>query len=94
MLGQLTRNPAYEGWVALLREMRSSALEELARVQDPGEFRFWQGVVSALGEILDRPGRIIAAADAHRAAEEEDAHILRPELRSVIGAGFDADGDV
>lgn len=93
-LGQLMAHPAWEAWTSLLRDLRASAMEQLAVEKDAGEIRYWQGAVGTLAEILDRPGRIAAAADDFRKAEEADTHTLRPELRSVIGLGVDQDGDV
>lgn len=93
-LAQLAELPAWSAWTALLRDMRQAALEELARCTDPGDFRYWQGVASALAEVLDRPTRIVTAAGEFQRAEEADQHIFRPELRAIVGAGLDADGDV
>lgn len=94
LLGQLSALPAWEAWEGLLREMRQAALEELASGSDPGEFRYWQGVAGALGEILSRPKRIIAAAAEFTAIEEADRKGLRPDLRAIVGLGTDHEGDV
>lgn len=93
-LAQLTALPAWSAWTALLRDMRQAMLEELAQCSDPGEFRYWQGAAHAIAEILERPGRIIATAGEHQRAEEADRRGFRPELRAIVGAGLDADGDV
>lgn len=93
-LAQLHAHPAWPAWTALLRDMRQAALEELARVHDPGEFRYWQGVAGALGEILDRPAKIVDAAAEHQRTEEVEKKVLRPELRAAIGLGVDVEGDV
>jgi hypothetical protein len=94
LLAQLRAHPAWDGWLVLLRNMRQAALEELARCTEPGDFRYWQGVAGAFGEMLDRPDRIIAHASEVIEAEESDRKVIRPELRSIVGAGFDEDGDV
>lgn len=93
LLAQLQSSPAWDGWTRLLRDMRQSALEELARVTDTGDFRYWQGVAAALGEILDRPVRITTSAAEYQRNEEEERRGIRPELRSAIGLGVDREGD-
>lgn len=93
-LAQLSALPAWGAWTSLLHDMRQAALEELARVSEPGEFRYWQGVASALGEVLDRPRRICAAAASLVEEEEANKVGIRPELRSIVGMGLDAGGDV
>lgn len=93
LLSQLQASLAWVGWTALLQEMRVSALEQLAVEKDAGEVRYWQGVAGALGEILERPRRIAVAAADYQRTEEEEKHVLRPELRSAIGLGVDRDGD-
>lgn len=92
-LAQLTAHPAWEVYAGLLRDMRQAALEELAHAT-PDTFRHWQGVAATLAEMLDRPARIIQAADAFTRAEEADKRVYRPELRAVLGVGMDEDGDV
>lgn len=94
LIAQLTAHPSWPAWEDLLRTFRQSALEELTRVTDPSEFRYWQGVASALGEIVDRPGRIVASAAEILKAEEADKKGIRPELRAVVGMGFDDDGAI
>jgi hypothetical protein len=94
LLARLQSDPSWAGWTTLLTSMRQSALEELARCADAGEFRFWQGVASALGEVLDRPKRIVESAAAHQRSEEEERRGLRPELRAAIGMGLDLEGDI
>lgn len=93
-LAQLADLPAWSVWNTLLRDMRQAALEELAHCTLAEDFRYWQGVAHALAEILERPGRIIAAAGEFQRAEEDDKRAFRPELRAIVGAGLDADGDV
>jgi hypothetical protein len=92
MLARLQGNGLWETWLGLLRDMRQAAMEDMARstVED---FRYWQGVVATLGEIIDRPARITAAAADYQRAEEEEKHTIRPELRAAIGLGVDRDGD-
>lgn len=92
-LAQLSALPAWDQWTALLREMRNAAMEELITAK-VDEVRYWQGVASALGEILDRPGRIIASAADYARAEEADKREFRPELRAVVGRGYDESSDV
>lgn len=94
MLAQLQQLPAWESWTKLLRDMRQAALEELARCSDAGDFRYWQGVAGGLGEILDRPTRIIVEAADFQRNEEADKHALRPELRAIVGVGVDPEGEV
>lgn len=91
MLARLQALPAWESWVSLLHDMRKAMLEELARCVEPNDFRYWQGAVHALGEIIERPGRIVASAD-ERLKAEEDEKAYRPELRQLVGAGVDPDG--
>lgn len=93
-LAQLAELPAWSAWTALLRDMRQAALEELAHCEQPGDFRYWQGVAHALAEILERPTNIVARAAEFQRAEEADRRVFRPELRAIAGAGLDADGDV
>jgi hypothetical protein len=91
VLAQVPQWTEYEG---LLRDMRQGALEELARCNDPGDFKFWQGAAHAFGEILERPGRVIeGAATAHR-AEEAEKNLTRPELRAILGAGVDSEESI
>lgn len=94
LLGRLLDNPAWPAWTELLRAMRAAALEQLAIEKDTGEIRYFQGVVGALGEVLDRPARIVAAAAAHQRAEEAERVGIRPELRAALGMGVDLEGDV
>lgn len=95
LLARLLNHPEWEsGWCELLRAMRLGALEELARCADPGEFRYWQGFAGALGEVLDRPGRIVREAAAAQQEEESAKPVIRPDLRAAIGLGVDRDGDV
>ena len=94
LLAQLSQQPAWEGWTRLLRDMRQAALEELARCSEPGEFRYWQGVAGALGEMLDRPQQIIKRAAEFQRDEEADRKGIRTELRGLVGVGIDLDGDV
>lgn len=84
-LAQLREHHGYAAYADLLLKMRTAALEELAVCKDAGEFRYWQGVVAALAEVLERPGRLVSEASAYRAAEEEDKKAIRPELRAVLG---------
>jgi hypothetical protein len=94
MLAQLAQHPAWEGWTRLLHDMRQAALEELARGADPGDFRYWQGAAAALGEILDRPTRIITTAADYQRAEEADKGVIHTELRAAMGMGVDREGDL
>lgn len=93
MLAQLQDDPCWPGWVQLLTDMRTAALEELARCSDPGDFRYWQGVVAAFGEMLERPRRVVLAASQVQEAEEA-RNVIRPDLRAIIGLGADHEGDV
>jgi hypothetical protein len=93
-LAQLQAFPAWEAWTALLRDMRTATVEELVAAKDPGEIRFLQGAASALGEILERPSRIVASAASFIEAEQQDKGAIRPELRAVVGMGLDEGGDV
>ena len=93
-LGQLMAHPSWDGWCELLRSMRQAALEELARGTDPGDFRYWQGVAGALGELLERPERIVTAAADYQRNEEDEKGVIRPDLRAAIGLGVDRDGDL
>lgn len=92
-LAQLTALPAWEAYATLLRDMRTSALEDLSHA-DASDFRYWQGVVATLAEILERPARVIATAATFTADEEQDKGAYRPELRAIVGMGIDSDGDV
>lgn len=92
-LAQLTDHPGWSVYAGLLHDMRAAALEELAHA-DADAFRHWQGVAATLAEILDRPRRIIEAAAAFTRSEEADKNVFRPELRAIVGAGLDEDGDV
>lgn len=93
-LGQLMVHPAWDGWVTLLRGLRQAALEELARCVDSGDFRYWQGVAGALGELLERPERIVTTAADYQRDEEGKKGVIRPDLRAAIGLGVDRDGDI
>lgn len=93
LLARLQADASWEAWTALLSDMRAAALEQLAIEKDAGEVRYWQGVAGALGEVLERPVRIVAAAADYQRAEEEESRTLRPELRAAIGLGVDRDGD-
>jgi hypothetical protein len=94
LLARLQEDPSWVGWTTLLTAMRQAALEELARCADAGEFRYWQGIAGALGEVLDRPKRIIESAAAYQRSEEEERKGIRPELRAAIGMGLDLEGDI
>ena len=93
-LGQLMTHPAWTGWCELLRQMRQAALEELAQCVEGGDFRYWQGVAGALGELLDRPSLIVDSAAHYQRTEEEEKRGIRPDLRAAIGMGVDRDGDI
>lgn len=93
MLALLASHPGWEVYAGLLRDMRAAALEELA-LAGPADFQRWQGIVAALSEVLARPTRIVEAAAAFTRDEEADKHVYRPELRAIVGAGIDENGDV
>lgn len=93
-LAQLVAFPAWSAWESLLVDMRKGLVEELVSATDAGEIRFLQGAASVLGEILERPHRISATASAFLRTEEDEKRVYRPELRSVVGAGFDEGGEV
>lgn len=93
LLARLQADPSWEAWTSLLRDMRASALEQLAIEKDTGEVRYWQGIAGALGEVLDRPRRITEAAADYQRDEEVEKRTFRPELRAAIGLGIDRDGD-
>lgn len=88
-LASLTAHPAWEVYASLIKAMRQSAMEELATCPDPGEVRFWQGAIGALGEVLSRTSDIIGMAGAFQAEEEADIQRTRPELRAIMGLGMD-----
>jgi hypothetical protein len=92
MLAQLAEHPGWPAFLDLLRAMRAGTLEELATA-DADNFRYWQGAANAIGEVIDRPARIVAQADEFLSAEQADTGQVRPELRAVLGNGFDLDGD-
>lgn len=92
-LGQLMAHPAWDGWVTLLRDMRQASLEELAR-STPDDFSYWQGVVAALGQILERPGRVVTEAADYQRDEEAEKEVIRPDLRAALGLGVDREGDI
>jgi hypothetical protein len=92
LLAQLQALPAWAAWVTLLRDMRQAALEQLAQ-STPDDFRYWQGAVASLGEIIDRPARMTATAADFQRAEEEEKRVIRPELRAAMGLGVDTEGD-
>lgn len=93
LLAQLQGLPAWSAWLELLRSMRTAVMEDMARANDPGEFRYLQGAAGALAEVLDRPARITASAADFQRNEEQEKHVIRPELRAAIGLGIDRDGD-
>lgn len=93
-LATLFAHPAWEAWTSLLTDMRLAALEAMAACDEPGEFRYHQGVAAALAAILERPRRIVSEADAYQRAEQVDKNVVRPELRAIVGLGVDTDGDV
>lgn len=92
LLAQLAELPAWGAWTTLVRDMRTAALESLAEAP-ADEVRYWQGVVGALAEVLERPGRIIDTAEEYKATEPVKAGVPG-ELRAIVGAGYDPDGDV
>lgn len=94
LLARLLTDPAWEGWTALLRAMRLAAMEQLAIEKDPNEIRYWQGVAGALGEVLERPRRIVEAAAEYQRTEEDEKKVIRPELRAALGLGVDHEGDI
>jgi hypothetical protein len=78
----------------LLRDMRASALEQLVIEKDAGEIRYWQGVAATLGELLERPTRVIQAAADYQTTEESEQHVIRPDLRAALGFGVDRESDI
>jgi len=93
-LAQLLQHPAWEAFERLLRDMRQGALEELARCSEAGDFRYWQGAAGALGELLDRPRRVVTEAADYQRSEEADKGVIRTELRAAIGMGIDHEGEI
>jgi hypothetical protein len=93
LVAQLMAHPGWGAWEELLGDMRAAMMEQLAQCEQPNEFRYWQGAVHALGEMIDRPKRVVAAATQTLAAEEEEKRV-RPEIRALVGAGLDYEGDI
>lgn len=93
-IAQLVKQPAWLGWMELLKTMRTAALEELAKCGDPGDFRYWQGAAAALQQIMERPEQMCALAGQVAGDEEEEQGLLRPELRSIVGFGVDRESDI
>jgi hypothetical protein len=93
MIATLTEHPGWPAYEALLRAMRAGFLEELAQA-DAADFRYWQGAASALGEVIDRPARIVKGASEFLSAEQSDTGQVRPELRAIVGNGYDTEGDI
>jgi len=69
-LSQLTTHPAWPVYVQLLAKMRLAAFEQLARARGEDVFH-WQGVVGTLAEVMERPERIVASAEALKKQENE-----------------------
>lgn len=93
-LANLVSHPAWFTYIGLLRDMRQTALEELAQGSQPADFRYWQGVAATLAEIIDRPDRIITAAAEFQRTEESETKAIRADLRAAIGMGIDREGDI
>lgn len=78
-LALLTQHPAWPVYENLLRKMRLSSLELLAKAT-ADQVPTWQGVCATLLEIIDRPHQIVAAG---RAIAEEEAQ-RRGETRQAL----------
>lgn len=84
-LAGLLAHPGWEVYLDLLRDMRQSAMEELAIAGKPKEVRFWQGVASSIGEIMDRPRRMVERASEVQTEETDESRIAQLELRAIMG---------
>jgi len=87
-LASLVEHPAWAEFLTLLTDMRQAGLEELARCSKPKELRFWQGVASAIQEIIERPARIVQAASEAQQAEETEDRGVRLDLRALLGTSI------
>lgn len=90
-LARLIESPGWEEFMVLLSNMRLSAMEEMAR-SSVDQFAYWQGVVGAIAEIMDRPQAIVTTAAAVQ-REEEDANPAgaRLALRALMNAHLEGD---
>jgi hypothetical protein len=82
LLATMTTSVGWQEYEKLLTAMRASAMEEMA-VCEPGDVRYWQGVVGTLREILDRPHQIVATAAAVKDEEVDDEKRLLDLRRSL-----------
>jgi hypothetical protein len=94
-LVQLIEHPCWPAYQQLLAAMRLSAMEEMART-DATDFRYWQGVVGTLAEILDRPQQIVDTATAVKEAEAADSDPvrIREAVRTLMQSGATLEGDL
>jgi len=82
LLARLTQTIGWEQYEALLTNMRTGALEEMAQ-SSPGEFPYWQGVVATLATIIERPHTVVATASAVHNEEQDQAEKLLEVKRSL-----------
>lgn len=82
-LAILVQTPQWATLRELLTSMRIGALEELATIADTGELRYWQGMAAGIGEILDRPDRVINWAAEYRDREEAEKGVIRTDIRAL-----------
>lgn len=90
-LAQLIQHPSWPAYQDLLASMRLSALEEMARCTSE-DFRYWQGVVGVLAEIMSRPQQIAeTAAVVAREEMEADPSRIREAIRAVMNSNLEGD---
>lgn len=81
-LAQLVAHPSWQAYTDLLAGMRLAALEEMAKA-GPDEFRFWQGWVGALAEMISRPQQIV---DTAQVVQEDEAAADPAQIRAALRA--------
>jgi hypothetical protein len=90
MLATLTSSLGYMQYEVLITNMRAAAMEEMAKTT-PDRFPYWQGVVAAYADVLERPRQIVqGAAEIHK-EEASDAERLLDVRRSLEMTGSTVD---
>lgn len=90
-LARLIETPGWGEFLTLLTNMRLSAMEEMAR-STVDQFAYWQGVVGAIAEIIERPQAIVSTAAAvQKEEEEQDPAEARLAIRALMNVHLEGD---
>jgi len=79
-LAQLTSHPAWPRYEALIAAMRLGAMELMAEAKNQRAIVRCQGAIAILGELLERPHRIV---DAARTVLDDEASTKKAQRTAV-----------